>query len=485
MARTNYSGDSSNKFLRLPNQAVFTYNLWDTRSTAELFFALRTEIKQVAPHDQQWNYYQQWIQPLQHAVMAMSARGLLLDKLTKANLQRKLSRELTETDRSIRAWAAEHNFPHTDKFPNSPAQVAKLLFVHLGLRGGKKTPSGQWSSDQESLTRALRDLRKRDEEARPLLHWLFHRSRLETIRERYFYLPVDPDGRVRPRVKMTGTKTFRYAYAEPPIQQYPPEIRQVIVARAGRTLVSIDYSQLEARILAILSDDQTSLGVFAKGGDVHTQNALDLFGLSKAEWSDLGATTKPRRNFAKTFLYGLSYGGKADTMKTKLFCPCPRCAHLVPQTVDLTRPQIAVAEQRWFQAHPAVPAWQRDLCSSVRRNHFYQSPFGLRRWISQPWGTDLERQVKNIPMQMNAALLMNRAQVALHRQGLPIVLQMHDAFVFEVEESEVGRVVTTARAIMEAPVPELGGHSFPVDVEVGANWGTASDTNPNGLRVYE
>lgn len=63
MARTNYSGDSSNKFLRLPNQAVFTYNLWDTRSTAELFFALRTEIKQVAPHDQQWNYYQQWIQP--------------------------------------------------------------------------------------------------------------------------------------------------------------------------------------------------------------------------------------------------------------------------------------------------------------------------------------------------------------------------------------------------------------------------------------
>jgi DNA polymerase-1 len=479
---SKYEGNVNNKFLQLPNGTVASYNSWDCRSTAELFFALRSELQDPALGGQ-WKYYEEWIQPLQHAVIAMYKRGLLLDKDKKAKLQGAMTRELTAADQDIRKFARGVGFTFTDKFPNAPGQVGALLFDHLGLRGGKQTPkSKQWQSDQEALTRALRQLRKRDEEARPLLHQLFHRSRLETVKGRYFNLPVDPDGRVRPRVKMTGTKTFRYAYAEPPVQQHPPEIREVFVASPGKVLVSIDYSQLEARILAILANDETSLRTFAEGGDVHDQNARDLFGLDQAEWEALGSRAKARRNFAKTFLYGISYGGDADSMKTKLFCPCPKCEHLVPQTVDLTRPQIAAAAERWFQAHPAVPKWQRELCETVRRSHFYQSPFGLRRWISQPWGSDLERQVKNLPMQMNAALLMNQAQVKLHREAAPIVLQMHDAFLFEVPEAQVDQLIATARGIMESPVAALGGHSFPVDVEVGRNWGSYAEDNPDGLR---
>lgn len=480
---SQYQGNTAHKFLQLPNGTIFRYNAWDTRATAELFFSLRNELRDVGT--KQWAYYQKWVQPLQGAVADMTRRGLLLDRTSKANLQRKVTREVGATDQQIRAWADGVGFSYTDKFPNAPPQVAKLLFEHLGLRGGKRTDKGQWSSDQEALTRALRDLRKRDEPARELLHWLFHRSRLRTVRERYFKLPVGPDGRVRPRVKMTGTKTFRYAYAEPPIQQYPPEIRQVFVAQPGHVLIQIDYKQLEAFILAILSGDEVSLAVFADPkGDVHSQNAQDLFGYDEAQWAALGPQKKPSRNFAKSFLYGLSYGGKAETMKAKLYCPCPKCAHLVPQTVELTRPKIAEAEARWFQAHPAVPKWQRELCDAIKRAHFYESPFGLRRWLSQPWGAELERQVKNLPMQMNAALLMNRNQVRLFQElKAPICIQMHDAFVFEVPEPEALSFIEAARGIMEDSVPELGGRSFRTDVEVGENWGAYhKDDNPYGLR---
>ena len=479
---TDYSATTSHKFLNLPNSTLYTYNLWDCHTTARLFFALRDELKD-PQLGHQWDYYQSQVQPLQTAVQHMQARGILLDKAEKRRTQTKLSKELSATDALICRYADEVGFSYTDKFPNSNAQVSKLLFDHLGLRGAKRTDSGRLSSDQESLTRALRQLRVRDRGALPLLHNLFHRSRLETVRDRYFKIPVDSDSRVRPRVKITGTKTFRYAYAEPPLQQYPPEIRRMFRASPGCVLLAADYSQVQARILAILSGDNTSLTTFATpGGDVHVANTLDLFGMSIKQWEALGPESKSYRNFAKTFLYGIAFGGKSETMKTKLYCPCDRCADLVPDTVELTRPQIKAAEERWFAARPEVRRWQTDLVRDVSRQHYYESPFGVRRMIAKPWGAELEREVKNIPMQMNEALLMNQRQVRLDQAGLPIIFQMHDAFYLEVPQAQVDNIAAEVRGIMEDPCPELGGHVFPVDIEVGENWGAFGPDNPNGLR---
>jgi DNA polymerase I-like protein with 3'-5' exonuclease and polymerase domains len=130
-----------------------------------------------------------------------------------------------------------------------------------------------------------------------------------------------------------------------------------------------------------------------------------------------------------------------------------------------------------------VKAFQDELCESVRKNHYYDSPFGVRRWISKSWGKDLEREVKNIPEQLNAALIMNESQVLLHRRRAPIILQRHDEFLLEIPEADLDMWVETLREVMERPIPQLGGAIFPIDIQVGKNYGAYhKDTNPYGMR---
>jgi DNA polymerase-1 len=479
-----YQANTSHKFLRLPNKLIYVYNLHDSYWTAKLFFALRREMQDPAL-GQQWPYYVEWIQPLQKAARRMQARGLLLDKPAKSVYRKRVVQDLMGTDLSILQAADQAGFEYDSKFPNSDQQVARFLYANLGLKCHKWTPTGRPSVDQEALTRILRKLRKKDQPHVPTLHSLLHRSRLSKIIENYLDVSADPDGRVRPKVKLTGTKTFRYAYAEPALQQFPEETRHLFKAEPGKLLLAADFSQLEARILAILAGDEISLRVFKEGGDVHAQNARDLLGLSEAEWSGLGAGAKPRRNLAKTFLYGISYGGDPEQMKTKGFCPCPKCADKVPQTLELTRPRLKAAGDRWFQVHGAVRRWQAELIQEVSRRNYYESPFGLRRYVGQPWGAAFEREVKNIPMQMNGAILMNRCQVQLDRIDTPIIFQQHDSFLSEIPDtpgSLVDQHMADLKGIMEQPVPELAGESFPIDLELGENWGTASPENPHGLR---
>jgi len=482
---TSWAANTSHKFLRLPNESIFLYNAHDAHNTAKLFLAMRAEM-QSQNFPTQWNFYTEWVQPLQAAVMDMQKRGILLDKEKKHTYHMNLRRELNETDQFIRDYADQTGFTdYTDKFPNSGMQTGKFLFDHLKLKSHKKTETGRYSVDQDALTRVLKKFRKKDEPHRQLLYSLFHRARLQTILTRYMTIPLGPDKRCRPTVKITGTKTFRYAYADPALQQFPPEVRHLFQAERGKILIASDYSQLEARILAYLSGDEISIEAFNSGKDVHTQNARDLFGLSKTQWEGLGGKAKAYRNFAKGFLYRISYGGEGAVEKSKTYCPCEKCADRTPQSLTLKKYEILNAEENWFKTHHWVRKFQDSLCESVQRNHYYESPFGLRRWISKPWGNDLRREVLNIPMQMNGAIRMNQAQVKMHAMGLPIILQFHDAFLLEVPEtpgSLVDQHIADMKGVMEEPVEAFGGVSFPVDTEIGHNWGAYSQDNPNGLK---
>ena len=135
------------------------------------------------------------------------------------------------------------------------------------------------------------------------------------------------------------------------------------------------------------------------------------------------------------------------------------------------------AGERWFKLHPAVPKFQEETASFIRKHHYYQSPMGGRRWIAKPWGPELERETKNLPMQFGGALLMNQRQVALDRLGAPIVFQMHDSFLLEVPDGEVDFWADLVQTIMEGPIEGLGGVSIPVDVKVGKSWGDLASWN--------
>jgi DNA polymerase-1 len=471
---SKYAANTDHAFLKLTNSLLGIYNLHDCHETAKLVHPLLQELTD----NGQLPYYLNNIEPLQRPVIAMAKRGLLVDKQTLRETRMRIAKELEETDAVVvQADPTGRLGVPTGRSPNSIGSTKVLrefLFSTLGLRASKKTETELDSTDQEALFRILRDLRKRDELSRPILEALFHRSRLRTLFQRYLTFDIDPDGRVRAQVKMHGTKTWRFAYAKPALQQFPQELWSVFRAKPGHLFLAADYSQLEAKLLAYLSGDSESIGVFESGGDVHTENAIDLLG--ELPLDEGGKAPKPERGFAKTFLYGLSYGGAVETMKMKLFCPCPRCEAQVPPVFKLSPVKMKAAERRWFQKHHAVRKFQRDTAEFIRRHNYYESPVaeGARRYFAAPWSKDLDREAKNLPMQFGGAIIMNASQVRLHAIGAPIVLQRHDEFMLEIPSSP-GRVVdqwvADVRGIMEEPIVGLGGVSFNVDVEAGESWG--------------
>jgi DNA polymerase-1 len=467
-----YAVNTNHAFLQLPEVTLGTYNCWDSYQTARLVHPLLSELKSRGNLD----YALQIMEPLQTAVINMQARGLLLDREALRSYRKQVLGELAESDRTILEADPTGDLSRpTPKYPNgigSPKRLGRFLFETLGLKPPKKTETGLDSTDQETLYRILRNLRKKDQPHRPVLEALFHRSRLKTISQRYLKLEPDWDGRVRAQVKMYGTKTMRFSYESPPLQQFPPEARHVFKAAEEHTFLQCDFSQLEARILAYLSEDEPSTRVFREGGDVHKQNAADLFGTLSSE------VDKPARNFAKTFLYGLSYGGAVETMKTKLFCPCPKCEASVPPTLSLKRNDMKSAEQRWFRIHHRVRDFQTETASFVRKHHYYQSPLGARRWIAKPWGPELDRELKNLPMQFGGALLMNQRQVELDRLNCPIILQMHDSFLLEVPDVLVDHWAEKVKTVMEEPIEGLGGVQIPIDIETGRNWRDLTKWSP-------
>lgn len=469
---SKYATNTDHLFLRLPEHTLGVYNAWDSYQTARLVKPLFDELRTRGNLD----YVLQIMEPLQTAVINMQGRGLLLDRDALREYRTKVRNELDDADHIIlQADPTGELRKPTPKSSNgigSPKRLGKFLFTTLGLKPGKKTDTGADSTDQESLYRILRGFRKKDEEHREVVNALFHRSRLKTILQRYLTLEPDPDGRVRPSVKMYGTKTMRFSYSDPALQQFPPEARHIFTASSGYTLLQADYSQLEARLLTYFSDDTPSKRVFEMGGDVHDQNAADLFGLG------VGEISKPSRNFAKSFLYGLSYGGSVDTMKLKLFCPCPKCAASVPPTLSLKRAEMKEAEIRWTRIHHRIGTFQEETAKFVRRNHYYQSPLGARRYIAKPWGHELDRELKNLPMQFGGALLMNQRQVQLDLLNCPIILQMHDSFLLEVPDGMVEHWAWKVKTVMEAPIEGLNGVSIPADIETGKNWGNLAKWSP-------
>jgi DNA polymerase-1 len=317
-----------------------------------------------------------------------------------------------------------------------------------------------------------------DEPHRDILLDLFHRSRLSTIVTRYLKVE-EVDGRLRPTIKLYGAKTGRLSYSDPSLQQWPKEVRYLVQPGAGHIYIAADYSQLEARIMAILAQDRPSLDVLAVGGDIHLQNAFDLFEHDEGTWAHLDPLVQEAtRNFAKTFVYGIGYGGDPETLDMKLYCPCPRCVDVVPPTLHLGRNEIRTAGKRWQRKHPQVLEWRSALLDQVISNrHVWVSPFGCHRKFQKP-RSEIATEVYNFPMQHCAAMIINAAMGRLQIRRAPMVLQMHDELMLEVPTSEADRWASILKEEMERPVAELGGAVFPVDVKLGTSWGSLTPWEP-------
>ena len=463
--------NTQHKWLQIPDRELAIYNGIDCLATAE---AIPVLLEEARDHDL-LAYWEREVWPLADAVVAMQKRGIHCDQANRRDYTTKVKAELAEVDAELLADAPAYLAEPTGDSPNSLGsglKVGKWLYEELGLRVGKRSETGRPSVDQEALLGLWRNLRKRDAPAKRHLENLLHRSRLRTISQRYLSFDVWPDGRVHPTIKMIGTETLRFAYADPPIQQWPEECRQMLSARPGHILVGADYSQLEARIAAILFNVTRDLEILASGEDLHTITAKEVFQITNSEWDAMDShARKARRNYTKSFRYRIIYGGdpnQVGALGSKVFCPCPRHEH--EPVTNLEPGTIVAASQRFLANRPEIERSRYRLLDEVRKNRSLRMPLGRKRLFFGP--TDaVKREIYNAPIQTTAAELINRAMRKLHQQGLPIFLQLHDYLGAEVPLSQAAETAAQIKAAMEAPCEELGGATFPVDVKFELPWG--------------
>jgi DNA polymerase I len=345
----------------------------------------------------------------------------------------------------------------------SPPQLRSLLYDRLGLKTTRRTKTGK-STD----ARALQQLT----DQHPFVPKLLDYRELAKLKNTYVdALPplVDPrDGRVHTTYDQTATTTGRLSSTNPNLQNIPVRtdlgrtIRRAFVPEAGTLLMSVDYSQIELRVMAHLSADPILLEVFRKGEDVHAATAVRVFGL------DTSQLETRHRSVAKMVNYGLSYGMGASGLAERLNVPTAEARTIM---------------DAYFDQFGGVKHFLDDIVRHAHADGFTTTMFGRRRYLPELGSGNPrvraigERQALNAPIQGSAADIMKLAMInvdrALGAEGLAtkMILTVHDELLFEVPEGErarAGEVVQRAMTdVCDMRVP-LG-----VDLSFGSSWADA------------
>lgn len=395
--------------------------------------------------------------PLMPILADMERTGVAVDGEWLHALSERLETRITALEIEVYGLAGmEFNI-------GSSKQLQTVLFDKLGLPATKKTKTG-YSTDAETL--AL--LAPTHEIVEKILEY----RELTKLKSTYAdSLPklVNPNtGRIHTSLNQAVTSTGRLSSSEPNLQNIPikteagREIRKAFVASAGNTLVSVDYSQVELRILAHVTRDPELMKAYDEHQDIHTRTATRLFDVSESD------VTSDMRRQAKTVNFAVIYGMSDYGLARSLNIP-----------PGVARRYI----ESYFEQYPGVKQYAADTLKRARLTGYVESLLGRRRYLpelSSPNRTYrelAERAAVNMPIQGTAADIMKLAMIDVHRrldeQGFTgkMVLQVHDELVFDVPEDEVARLIPMVRDAME--------HAFEMDVplevevKVGRDWCTA------------
>ncbi len=396
--------------------------------------------------------------PLQQVLWRMERNGVLLDVRELERQSGELGNQLLGLEARAHA-AAGHPFNL-----NSPKQIQAVLFEEQGLPVRKKTPGGVPSTDEDVLQQLALDY--------PVPKLILEYRSLAKLKSTYTdALPRRVNartGRVHTHYAQAVAVTGRLSSSDPNLQNIPirtPEgrrIRAAFIAPPGRLLVSADYSQIELRIMAHLSQDAGLLAAFGAGQDVHRATAAEIFGVRPQEVS------AEQRRAAKTINFGLIYGMSAFGLASQL---------------GIERAAAQAYMERYFHRYPGVAAYMERTRETAHRQGYVETLFGRRLWLPElrhgaaGRRQGAERAAINAPLQGTAADLVKRAMIAVQdwlertqRQSL-LILQVHDELVLEVPEAEHATVLQTLPGLMEG-VAQL---AVPLLVEVGSgpHWDAA------------
>ncbi|MCC7500846.1 hypothetical protein IT396_03580 [Candidatus Nomurabacteria bacterium] len=392
--------------------------------------------------------------PLSPVLRGMEARGIKIDKEFLKKLSKEYSTELEKIAKRIYAHAG------TEFNIGSPKQLGEVLFDKLGLDTKKKTAGGQRST-RESELQKLKD-------EHPIIEDVLSYRELSKLLSTYIdALPslADNKDRIHTRYVQIGAATGRMASVDPNLQNIPIKselgraIRHGFVAEKGNKLVSFDYSQIELRLAAILSDDPALVQIFKDGRDVHTEVAARVFG------KDSSLPEYEQRRRAKVINFGILYGMGVTSLQ---------------QSLGTNRKEAQEFYNQYFAAFPRLAAFLDEVKADAARTGYTQTLFGRRRYmdgIKSPIPyvrAAAERMAINAPLQGTSADIIKLAMIEVDKEmpGI-LLLQVHDDLVFEMPEDKVSEYAPRIKKIMESVMPEKESRGVPVTVEgkVGDDWG--------------
>jgi len=401
--------------------------------------------------------------PIMKVVDEMNATGIKVDKKVLSDLSNKYHKELDRLEKSIWQEAGEEfNI-------NSPKVLSSIIFEKLGLaeKRQKKTPTGALSTKESELEKI--------KDKHPIIgHILEYRELAKLLSTYIDAIPpmLDSGSRLHSTFNQMGAVTGRMSSNNPNLQNIPNKtalgraIRHAFVSESGYKLISLDYSQIELRIAAILSQDEKLMEIFKNGEDVHAGVASRVFKVPVEE------VDKGMRIKAKTINFGILYGMGVNALKVNL---------------GTDRKEAQEFYNEYFETFKGLASYLDKVKAETERRGYTETMFGRRRYFSGfksplPYvRAQAERMAINAPIQGTQADIIKIAMKEIdayikdqkQNDNIRMILQVHDELVFEVKDGFVEEAVKCFKEIMESTIPEEKLHGVPIVAEanLGDNWG--------------
>jgi DNA polymerase-1 len=430
---------------------------------ADAALRLHRKLKPQLAQERLVTVYETLERPMPPVLAAMERAGIRIDPHMLSRLSGDFAQRMLQYEAEAYGLAGrEFNI-------GSPKQIGEVLFDEMGLKGGSKTKTGAWSTD-ETILSALA------EEGYDLPGKVLEWRQLSKLRSTYTEAlgqAINPrTNRVHTSYALASTTTGRLSSNDPNLQNIPVRteegrrIRDAFIAEEGHVLVSADYSQIELRLLAHVADIPQLKQAFADGVDIHARTASEMFGVP------IEGMPKEVRNNAKAINFGIIYGISAFGLARNL---------------GIEREEASAYIKKYFQRFPGIRDYMEETKTFARANGYVKTIFGRRVWVAGIKSKNMqerafaERQSINAPLQGAAADIIRRAMIrlpdALRTAGLQsrMLLQVHDELIFEAPKGEADKLCAIAKDVMEsAPEPAVI-LSVPLTVETkaGPSWGAA------------
>ena len=422
---------------------------------ADMTFRL-TELLEAELHQQGlWKLFAEVELPLVPVLLHMERNGVALDSGLLREMSQRLGEQLNRVEKEI-----YENVGHQFNI-NSPQQLSQVLFEELRLTPARKTKGG-YSTGASVLEELLG--------IHPIVELILDYRQLSKIKSTYIDalpgLVNKKTGRLHTSFNQTRTTTGRLSSSEPNLQNIPvrgelgKEVRRAFIAPEGSQLLSADYSQIDLRALAHLSQDKSLTSAFRHDEDIHSATAAQVFGVEPSK------VTPEMRRVAKTVNFGVIYGMSEYGLE---------------QATGLSRGEAAQFIAAYFEKYPGVKSYLESTKEQARKTGYVQTILGRRRAIPEINAQNrqvreaAERMAINMPVQGTSADIIKVAMINLEREiekrqlESKMLLQVHDELIFEVPQAEVGEMKKLVPELMTSAI-EL---SVPLKaaVKTGPNWG--------------